>query len=946
MEQKSKFSLVSVGVGVSVLIGCILLSLAFPAPLSAQQGVEDLEELKAAFSAGRFPVVLRGATALRARCMSEPLCDTLERAEADLLLVRVHLAEGRPDSVMYYIDEGMGWLREEECDHRNLIAANLLLKTQCMAQAGDLEGAERVLLHVANDLGDDPKVLANALVNLGNVAILRESFAQGQSYLLQAKDLMTAAYGPSHPMVARCLHNLASIADKRHDWPSGERYLGQSLSLKQAVMGPNHPELITTLVNLGVNLLSQGRPVEAIPLLQRAEAISIATMGPENSQLRPILMDLATACAEAGSSQVASDYVLRCLAINAASLDGHHSDVAKTHLQAAEVYLILGDLRAARMHLELTAQAIGYAGGGASPWSRIQAWEDLAGLLDCKQRYYELMVEQVPRCADSVGMVLRERLALSEYRVTEPQWPEDRQFFVERAHSLYEEALDFLYARDSMGAVPMMFQIMERSKSRQLREAMLRDQAGHVAGVPDAVLAEEVILDEKIHALEKEQHALGVLDKSRREVDARLHAARMEKLHWVGALRSAYPRYHRLRYQADVAGLRDVQQRLNADEALISYFEGARSLYISMVTQGVARVVRVRSPQGISQLLRDFRSGIEGYAWRSQADPSQYARLSQQYVDAAHGLYQLLLAPLGDSLPQRLIVVPDGQIHHLPFDALLTHRAGVATAYGSHPYVVRRHTVHYVHSATLMLELGNLVMPNGKPRILAVAPSFDPTRPAVGDRVSFAPLRHNQEEAVAIQRIWRGDVLLGQAATRARFLAIVGNYDIVHLATHAQADDQEGDFSLIGFAGSGDSSLVHNHDLYTLQLGARLVVLSACESASGELRRGEGLVSLSRGFLYSGVAATLTSLWAVDDRNSQFVMQRFHEELRQGKSKDDALRRAKLSMLEEEDTAHPYYWAGLVPIGDMRPVTPSSSLLPWLVLLGIGVLLVASLRRW
>jgi CHAT domain-containing protein len=166
---------------------------------------------------------------------------------------------------------------------------------------------------------------------------------------------------------------------------------------------------------------------------------------------------------------------------------------------------------------------------------------------------------------------------------------------------------------------------------------------------------------------------------------------------------------------------------------------------------------------------------------------------------------------------------------------------------------------------------------------------------------------------------------MGKAATEAHFTEGVVKARIIHLATHAKADDRSGDYSYLAFAPQKDNNpnaLVYVRDLYNLRLNADLVVLSACETGIGKLQRGEGVISLVRAFAYSGAKAIVTSIWSVNDAKTKDLMVLFYQNLKRGQSKNEALRQAKLTYLEKYmgDACHPYFWSGFVSIGEQGAV--------------------------
>ena len=173
-------------------------------------------------------------------------------------------------------------------------------------------------------------------------------------------------------------------------------------------------------------------------------------------------------------------------------------------------------------------------------------------------------------------------------------------------------------------------------------------------------------------------------------------------------------------------------------------------------------------------------------------------------------------------------------------------------------------------------------------------------------------------------------------------------YSVIHLSTHGKADDRVGDYSFLAFTEIPDSlenEYLYVRDLYNLRLNADMVVLSACETGIGELQRGEGILSLARGFTYAGAKSIINSLWSVNDQSTKFLMERFYTYLLEGLDKDAALRQAKLDYLASGENADPYFWAAFVPVGDMSPVELKDKNINWLWGLG-GISLVAILLVW
>ena len=186
-------------------------------------------------------------------------------------------------------------------------------------------------------------------------------------------------------------------------------------------------------------------------------------------------------------------------------------------------------------------------------------------------------------------------------------------------------------------------------------------------------------------------------------------------------------------------------------------------------------------------------------------------------------------------------------------------------------------------------------------------------------------LKWSEKEVRDINRILSGKIFIHQDASESNFKQYARDANIIHLATHVLIDDNAPLYSRFLFSTANDTledGLLHTHELYNMHLNASLAVLSACNTGTGKMVRGEGIMSLARGFMYENCPNVLVSLWPVDDKTTAEIMQLFYAGLKQGLNKDNALREAKLTYLKNADEvkSNPFYWANFILIGDANPI--------------------------
>lgn len=385
--------------------------------------------------------------------------------------------------------------------------------------------------------------------------------------------------------------------------------------------------------------------------------------------------------------------------------------------------------------------------------------------------------------------------------------------------------------------------------------------------------------------------------------------------------------------------LKDIQKTLISNQqGMISYFFGARKQYwIYVDGEQVVFDTLTNQTNYVGSIIR-LRDGINNFV-RSQQE-EYYLLYAQNYATSATTLYQDLLAKPKEKLghlPTRLIILPDGPLYFIPFDLLLVEPIDSLNilAFHRYPFAVHTHSFSYQQSAQIWLNHRRKHPPK-RGLWLGMAPMF------TGQEPGLPPLKHNQKEIQYIRsKLGHTKTIIGHHATRSTFEKLAPHAKVLHLATHGQADPNEGESSFLAFSKTRDSiqQKLYARDLKNINIMADLVVLSACQTGLGSYQRGEGLVSLTRAFLDAGAASTLTTLWSIDDEKSSVLMDIFYANLLNGLPKDLALQKARITFLNtyRSEYAHPFFWAAYTPHGNMQPLKLTAK---WVVYAPFGSLLL------
>ena len=530
---------------------------------------------------------------------------------------------------------------------------------------------------------------------------------------------------------------------------------------------------------------------------------------------------------------------------------------------------------------------------------------------------------------------------------------------------LYEQTGDTLYFNRAFWA-------SEMTKSQLLLESWTRSHTLRSSGIPEAVLLKEdslkkelvfyegALIEYRISEDAKDQKLEDRLDEKISGIKGQLRA-------WEAEIRKQFPKALEQSERAHFPTPDEIRQDLLAPgEALVEYFLGQEELYFFVLSRERAEAIRMSLPEGLDSTLQSYLKSIGDVRYVLDSVPQGYAH----FTSSAFQLYRWLLHPLfsDGSLPNKLILVPDGLLTQMPFEPLLTSAPRKELDYIGLPYLLHKTRVHYCYSAAFLWGSKRRKRTGTAARCLAVAPggSSGPNRSggeisSAGElpflRNDSATLEGTQKELQMIADLGiEGYFLQGDSASERRFKELAPLFQVVHLATHGLADPNTPGRSSLRFSQTPDDSTEDNrlfaYELDGLPLIADLVVLSACESGIGKYLTGEGTMSLGRGFMANGVGSLVMTLWRVEDQTSAQLMQSFYMGLADGLQVDDALYEAKKKALDQGDsrTAHPYFWAGYVSNGNAAPVSfrfenKDNSQFWWMIFLLLPALLIWNYLR-
>lgn len=514
-----------------------------------------------------------------------------------------------------------------------------------------------------------------------------------------------------------------------------------------------------------------------------------------------------------------------------------------------------------------------------------------------------------------------------------------RRDFIKDQLKISELALQIKQALYQMKPDPSLvkeaFALSEAAKVNTLRLTLREQQGAQAAGIPAAVLQREKDLKGKLTMYRQRLH---YLSQRKEQQQAQRYQWQDSVFHTSTALQQLkerlerdYPDYYRLKYDNQSISLPAIQDQLLSDEALLEYFVGEENAFVFVITQNNIHWQVLPTSSSWSDDLLNLREEVSASAPTASIDT---------FASIAHRMYQRVAAPAFSLLPKeikKVTIVADGLLNLLPFEILLADPPNTVKTFATAPYLLTSYTIAYAYSATWLWSDWKKNHPSGREELGAFAANYDSYRITEKDtlmaavfqdvvRSGFLPLPGAEQEVKDIAALYATEPFLKSAATKAQFEAVASQYKILHLAMHAFVEERAPQFSRLLFSQTLDGAengQLSAQELSNYELNADLVVLSACNTGVGKMKRGEGLMSLSHAFALAGVPATVMSLWKIPDQTTPQLMVSFYENLQAGMPKHEALQQAKLAYLDQtkiDRLAHPYYWAGFMLMGNPKPI--------------------------
>lgn len=491
-------------------------------------------------------------------------------------------------------------------------------------------------------------------------------------------------------------------------------------------------------------------------------------------------------------------------------------------------------------------------------------------------------------------------------------------FWREQAANLYLNAVDIAY---KLNKPEKAFYYIEKSKALLLLENITNSKAKELANLPKHIIDREYTLLQNIKNnnntlldLNKDSKNSLLIDNIKNET----FKYKQEYSNFIDSLELKYPTYYKYKSKVTVFDAKMAQQNIKNDEIILNYIYSKNKGYVSVVDKNNIAVYQLKDLENLKTNLKLFKTLI--------SRPFTNTNDSNQFKIVSNTIFESLF-PFDNNISllkdKKVIIILGESLQGIPFESLVTETKKQLNS----SYLLNTCEISYAYSYSSLKKLSKTSY-NFEKNVFAINPVEFKTQ-------NLPLLSIPKEDSKKLENLLSTSLIEKQEANKANFINAYGNYKIIHISTHGGVENNR------AWLAFNDDKLMFD-EIYFKEKKAEMVILSACKTSQGELKKGEGIMSIAREFTNAGAQSIVSSLWDLNQKSSNEIIFEFYKNLNNNVSKSTALKNAKLAYLEKHKNtseASPYYWSSIILTGSNTPIAFKNN--NYLYLIIVGFLLIS-----
>ena len=826
--------------------------------------------------------------------------------------------------------------------------------------------------------GENHADIANCYNNIAVQHLNQGDFYQAIRYETKALDIRLSVLGEQHPATARSYANLGVYNEFAGNYNEALEFQLQALKIRKSIRPSAHPEISNSYTNIASIYYNQKKYDEALIYQNLALEINEQIYGKQHTDVAEILKFIGNTLRKQGEYDQALENFKQAVQIRQQFYQGsRHPKIAELYYSITNTYMEMEqyDSAFANIHNAIKFNSL-EPGKHDEPFSveNKNIFSDqiqLKSLFLKGELYYLKYLDQGHKLSDlktSVDTYMESIKLMEEIRYGFSS-NESKFFLTEESGTIMNKALESVYQlyleTNDKSLQNIMFNLIERSKAGILREMLTNNNATSFSGIPDSLVARENVMAAYINAYKtdiirlKEQNDSS--DKHTiNELSNRLFQLETEYNELLVLFETKYPKYKQLKYNSEISSPEIISGQLDKKTVVLNYFVADTSLFIYAIEKDNYHFIHVAIDSIFNKNILEYLKCIKKMR-------------VNEFMKYNRTLYKKMIMPIEHFIKGKklLVIIPDKDLYYLPFETLCKHiPEDTGMDFRGAEYLIKQYEIIYHYSTSLYYKAASdrdkKISKNNS--FIGYAPVFckDSTNGSILSNtatiidssyitdnalrsvsingITYNELVYSEKEIKTIQSMFNKNGMKASGyfyskATEDTFRKTAPLNKYVHIASHGFINENNPYLSGIVFSqndtatdlkseiadswrfsntsdlSSSSDGILFSGEMFDLELNADLVVLSACETGLGKIINGEGVMSMTRGFIYSGALNILYSLWKVGDRNTNELMVQFYSNILNGNTYSGALQKAKLTLINNDKTAFPKFWSGFTLLG-------------------------------
>ncbi|WP_299889466.1 CHAT domain-containing protein [uncultured Lacinutrix sp.] len=474
-------------------------------------------------------------------------------------------------------------------------------------------------------------------------------------------------------------------------------------------------------------------------------------------------------------------------------------------------------------------------------------------------------------------------------------------FWREKGADLYQKAIEVSYLLDLPERV---FYFTEKSKALLLLENVTNINAKTLAGLPGDIVEKETKLLEEINSCRQKIIQVSKVDvKEKKRLENTFFSKKNHYNKFIDSLELVFPKYHNLKKGIQIYDAKMTQKHLNEKQLVLQYKIDEKQSYVSLISKKKISVYKIEESNLLKSRIARFQECLK----------KPFLNLDDQeyFKKNALELYKQLF-PFDENDPsiienKQLLIIQDGILQNIPFEPLIVKNNNQPI---NELFMLNFNTISYAYSFSSLISSSKIKRKYANDYLI-MSPTY------FKKELGLLPLIISKNEVRSLEKELYTEALINEKATKQKFKESYGDHKVIHVSTHGMGSEKGKPW--LAFY---DDKLELDEMYFTNQY-TDLVVLSACKTSRGELKKGEGVMSLARGFVNSGAQSVLASLWDIDQKSNNEIIYQFYKNLNEGQLKSEALNNAKLGYINKykyTSEVSPYYWSAITLTGNDKAI--------------------------